>query len=230
MVNQTTVDAGTGRCVNFCSNCGVRAAGKFCSNCGANLGELAAGPSAGVQDVLPVDDWRDEVRYSLLLHFAEVRDALARHAAQAKKGLSGEEFLKACDVAFAPLAGVSLSKIATIAAPISSRLGIRLEKKRNWSIQRPIGTVLVAALCSLARHGQTLKNVQQAEDGCIFEAALPSDIWSFEGQFFVSVHRAFGRTHVEATARIPGQLYDWGKSQQSLDRLYEDLQTILDQD
>ena len=213
---------------NFCSNCGAKAIGKFCADCGTDLSAPTHEAPLAVLEVLPVEDWHEEVRYSILLHFAEVRDELARHAAQAKKGLSGEDFLKACDIAFKPFTGASLTTIASIAAPISSRLGIRLEKKRNWSINRPIGKVLVAALCSLARHGQALKNVQQAGDGCIFEAALPSDIWSFEGQFFVSIHRDCGKTHVEATAKIPGQLYDWGKSQQSLDRLYEDLQSILD--
>jgi hypothetical protein len=210
---------------NFCSNCGAKSPGKFCSECGTNV----SGPTLAIEplDVLPVDDWADEVRYSILLHFAEVRDEIARFAAQAKKGLSAEEFLKACDLAFKPLTGVSLSQIATIAAPISSRLGIRMEKKRNWSIKRPIGKVLVATLCSMARHGQTLKNVQQAQDGCIFEATVPSDIWSFAGEFVVSIHRDTGRTHVEGSVKIPGQLYDWGKSQQSLDRLYQDLQTLL---
>ena len=112
-------------------------------------------------------DWADEVRYSVLLHFPEVRYDIARHAAQARKGLSGEQFLKGCDVAFVPLTGVSLSTVASIVVPIYSRIGIRTGKKRNELVGRPTGKVLVAAICSLARYGRALKQVHQGEDGCV---------------------------------------------------------------
>jgi hypothetical protein len=44
-------------------------------------------------------------------------------------------------------------------------------------------------LCSLAHNGQPLKQVRQFADGCVFEAVLPSDMWSFEGGIFVAINR-----------------------------------------
>lgn len=204
----------------FCSNCGARASGNFCSGCGARLGKQQAAE-------LPPQDWVEEVQYSVLLHFSEVREHIAHHASQAKKGLSGEQFLKGCDSAFGPVFGVSLSTVASVAVPIYSRLGINTGKKRAEVVRRPPGKVIVAAICSLARYGRTLKQVHQGEDGCIIEAVVPSDVWSFEGELIITVHRCQGGTQVEAATKIPGQIFDWGKSNQCLTQLFQDLESLL---
>jgi len=153
----------------YCSNCGVKAAGNFCCGCGARLASAAA-------DSLPVLslDWEHEVSYETLLQNAEVRNLIARHAAQATERMSGEQFLELCDVAFNPLVGVSLEQLSRIAAPIFGKLGVKTGKARKEVIPGPVGKVLVGVLCSLARHGRKVKQAHQADNGCIVEAILPA--------------------------------------------------------
>lgn len=197
----------------YCSNCGAAATGNFCSQCGASL----AAPA-------PVGDWRQEVRYEALLRFAEVRDLIAAHAAQAKRGISGEQFVELCDKVLSPLTGVPLNVVTTIALPIYEHLGIRTGKKRAEFLKRPPGEVIVAALCSLGRMGQKVKAVQQATDCCGLHAELPSDLRSMTGgELRITLRRQEHGTVVEAATHIPGQLYDWGKSNQALTQLFDDL-------
>jgi len=96
-------------------------------------------------------------------------------------------------------------------------------KTRSQVFHRPTGRILVALLCSLARRGRPLRHVKQGIDGCVFEATLPSDVWSMAASLVVSVSRAGGATLVEAATTVPGQLYDWGKSKRCLDELFADL-------
>lgn len=220
----------------YCSNCGAKAAGNFCSRCGARLASSQEPPplpqdwqdERGAQPPVPSHDWKDEIRYDVLLHFPKVRDLIARHAAQAREGTSAEDFLKFCDKALAPLMDVSLSTVVSIALPIYTRIGIKTGKTRKEVLPGRAGKILVAALCSLARYGRQLKQVHQGEDGCVLEAVLPSDMWSSQGELVVSIRRQRTETHVEAATKIPGQLFDWGKSKQCLNQLFEDLESLLD--
>jgi hypothetical protein len=170
-------------------------------------------------DVEP--DWVSEVAYETILKFPSVRAAIDRHAKQATKRMTGEEFLALADK-FIPM-GVPLEGLAKVILPIYTRLGIKTGRERAEQVRAPVGKVLVRALCSLARHGQPLRNVTQAAEGCLIEAALPSDLFSSEGDLLVSVERSGTQTHVKCATRIPGQFYDWGKSNRCLDRLLDDL-------
>ncbi len=208
----------------FCSECGKPAQGKFCSNCGYALttGESDAGGATDLvapADIVP--DWDHEVRYEAILQYPGVRTTIERHARQAPKRLSGEQFLAIADKVV-PL-GVPIEKVAAVAQPLFTRLGIKTGKHRTGQVAAPVGKVLLRVLCSLARHGQSLRGVTQAEDGCLLEAALPSDMFALEGDLLVSVRRAGPFAEVDATTQIGGQLFDWGKSNRSLDRLFDDL-------
>jgi hypothetical protein len=205
----------------FCSHCGAEASGNFCSSCGSRL------TSSDGASLVP-GAWQEECRYQVLLHFPEVRDLIAKHAAKSQKGMTGEQILGLFDKAFKPIDGVSLTTVASIAIPIYSHLGVETGKQRTAFTSYPIGKTVVAIVCSLARYGRTLKQVHQGEDGCVLEAVLPSDIWSFEGQLVISVQRTEEWTQVEAATKIPGQLYDWGKSNQCLDQLFDDLESLLE--
>jgi hypothetical protein len=203
----------------FCSECGHPAQGKFCSQCGA---PLRAGESS-IEDV-PLEivpEWDREVQYETILKYPGVRDTIERHARQAPKRLTGEQFLMLADK-LVPM-GVPLEGLVAVVKPLYERLGIKTGKERARYVQAPIGRVIVRALCSLARHGQKLCGVTQAVDGCLLEASLPSDIFSLEGNLLVTVRRSGSQVEVCAATHIGGQFYDWGKSNRCLDQLFADL-------
>jgi len=221
----------------FCSECGQQASGKFCSHCGHRL---AAGGSANSVPVVRIldeshmqplvepavvevpENWDEVVRYETLLSVPAVRDTINRHASMARKTLSGEDFLKLCDQVM-PM-GVPMEKIASLIQPLYARLGIATGKQRVGHVRAPAGRVILRMLCSLARRGQSLKIVKQADDGCCFEAMLPSDLFALEGDLLVGVRKLNDVTEVTAATKIPGQLFDWGKSNRALDALFADLQ------
>ncbi len=203
----------------FCSECGKPAQGKFCSHCGHAL--IAAVGDNGLAANELVPDWEHEIRYETILQYPGVRAAIERQARTAKKQLSGEDFLAIAD-AVLPL-GVAFEKLAGPTQSLFTRWGIKTDKRRVQHVAAPAGRVLVRALCSLAHNGQTLRNVTQASDGCLLEAALPSDVRSLEGDLLVNVRQCGRQASVEAAVHIGGQLFDWGKSTRCLDQLFDDL-------
>lgn len=207
----------------FCSECGARASGKFCSSCGHNLSAGATHPAAVVLAI----DWRQCFDYETLLGLAEVRDRIARAAAQAKKSMTGEQFLDMYGNALGKLAGLPvalpMSSLAQFAQGTYAKLGVKTGKSRSEQLPQPVGTIMVSILCALARAGRVLRGAQQLSDGCILVAALPSDILALEGDLIITVRRASGGAHVEARTEIKGQLFDWGKSTRCLDALFTEL-------
>ncbi len=203
----------------YCSNCGTEASGNFCSRCGAPLNNAVQ-----VVDSEADGDWSKEVRYEVLVRFSEVREKISRHAGMAKKGVSGEEFLGFIDKVV-PM-GFSLEKLGSVVQPVYAQLGIETGKEHIEIIASPPGVVIVAAICSLARHGQVLQRVHQFDDGCLIEAILPSDIWSFEGEVLVAVRVEGDGSRVEVGTKIKGQLYDWGKSKRCLETLFSDIKAV----
>jgi hypothetical protein len=199
----------------YCSECGKPAQGKFCSHCGAALTAAEVAPT----DIVP--EWDREVRYEMILKYPGVRDTIERSARQAPKRMSGEQFLALADK-FVPL-GVPLEGLVSVVQPMYARLGIKTGKEQVRQVAAPVGKVIVRALCSLARHGQSLRGVTQAADGCLLEADLPSDLFSLQGNLMVTVRRSEGQAEVCGATHIPGQLYDWGKSKRCLATLFSDL-------
>ncbi|MBL8799908.1 MAG: hypothetical protein JNM56_38860 [Planctomycetia bacterium] len=212
----------------FCANCGQQASGNFCSHCGTRLNQpvlsLVKPPEdevADILDVLPVEDWSHEVDYEKLVKIPEVKDMLALCASQARKGMTGEQFLEIYDKLFKP--PISTKKMAEIGTPIYAQLGWETGKSRQGRVALPTGTVIVSVLCVLARNGQAIKQVHQLSDGCILHAVLPSNLFSLEGELMISLRRHGPATLVEATTRIPGQFYDWGKSERCLNGLFGEI-------
>jgi hypothetical protein len=139
----------------------------------------------------------------------------------ANKRLSGEEFLAFSDKVI-PL-GLSLEKLGAVVQPIYAELGVKTGKEYSETLSSPPCTIIVSALCSLARHGQILQQVRQFEDGCLLEATIPSDMWSFEGSLYITVRKAGTGTRVDGATKIKGQLFDWGKSKRCLETLFVDI-------
>lgn len=217
----------------YCSNCGAEGSGNFCSECGARLA-TASGLPVNVyrrdedmpQPELPATDWRYEARYDALLENPEVRQRITQHAALARQGMTGEQFLEIADKVLAPITLVPMSATMSIAMPIYKKLGIKTGKTRSELLPHPVGSVLVGILCSLARFGREITNVQQGVDGCVLEAKIPSDLRSLSGELVVTVLKEGAGTRVEAATQIHGQLFDWGKSNQCLEQTFTDLRMM----
>jgi hypothetical protein len=217
----------------FCSECGVEASGKFCWSCGKPLAQAGKSLAVVPQEImprpdanLPVANWADMSDCQALLAVPEVRGRIASYATKAKKTLSGEDFLAACDKILSPFSGVSYTLIAKIAQPLAERLGFKSMKTRSERmIERP-GIVIVALLCSLAENNQQVREAIKEPNGCTITAALPSDIWSLKTDLVVSVRAESQFTIVEACVTIPGQKYDWGKCNRVLDHLFDDLMQL----
>jgi hypothetical protein len=207
----------------FCSQCGSEASGNFCSKCGAALANPQASPaSLGTSDAnRHSDDWQNEVRYDVLMQRPEVREMLTRQAAAAPKPASTEEFLAVADKWLKP--AVPYEILAGIMPTIAARLGIRTGKEWHDHLALPPGRVLVNMMGYLARHGYHPKTVQQGEDGCTVEAAVPSDLRAPEGTLTVTVRRVSGGCDVAAAIEIKGQRFDYGKSSSILDEFFDEL-------
>jgi len=206
----------------FCSSCGTKAEGNFCWQCGAKLPTEAVKASLTPQINSPVfdddEDWSNEVNYKKLVRHPDVRDLLTMVGNRAKNSMTGEQFLDKFD---SVVPGASI--MAAAMQPLYSHLGVKSGKAVSRRFDLPVGKVLVSLLCALAEGGNKIRNVQQAADGCRIEASIPSDIWSFEGLLHLQVQRAGNGTIVEAATQIPGQFFDWGKSQRLLDHLIGDI-------
>lgn len=214
----------------FCTHCGTKGSGNFCGHCGCRLVTPEAPPlePAPEQDdlvVLDEGDWQDDCRYERILRVDAVRTVIARHAAAAPKGLTGEAVLELYDKLVA--SPVPLASLATVLQPLYDSWGIRTTKERVEAIAAPVGRVIALVLCSLARNGQKIEKVEQFDAGCLLIAELPSSVCALAGQLTVGIERRPKRTKVTAATRIPGQMYDWGKSQRCLDVLFKDLDTDL---
>jgi hypothetical protein len=210
----------------FCSECGARTNGKFCSSCGHKL----QASDIPTPNIIPLSaDWSDIVDYETLLRIPEVRDAISRSAAQAKKSMTGEEILDVYFKALGKMAGlpiaIPVSRITQFTQSAYAKMGIKTGKQRSELIAQSAGKVLVSILCSLASNNRTLRSAHQLADGCILVAVLPSDLYALEGDLIITVTRAPQGTRVEARTDIQGQLFDWGKSTRCLEALFTELIT-----
>lgn len=203
----------------FCSNCGSKAAGNYCASCGACL--VAWAEPAQPTEPTPVIDWRHETRVDVLVQTPAVKDQLDRAAAGKRFNITGETFLDLFSELVTP--GVPLRKVAEIVQPLYASWGIGTGKSRAGLVAAPPGQVIVAVLCWLAEGGRTLRQVRQGDDGCVLEATLPSDLFALAGDLIISIHREGSGTRVEASTRIGGQLFDWGKSTRCLSQLFDSL-------
>jgi hypothetical protein len=211
----------------FCTNCGEKATGHYCARCGTPVKSSSSISMWASDD--DGADWQDECRYQVLIHFPEVRDLIAKHGPPIHKGLTGEDILKICDAFTKPLTGlpIPMSKLTAVVVPIYVRMGLQTSTSRKEFLQAPVGKMLVAAVCSLSRRSRPLKEVHQGENGCVIEATLPPGLRALEGQIVLSIERQDRGTLVDATAKIPGQKFDWGVSKKCIDEIFDDLHVLL---
>lgn len=165
-----------------------------------------------------------EHRFEVIVGTPEVVAAIRRCTVQARVSMSAEEFLARAAAVIPHLDTAIRDGAAQRGRALALRRGWRVEKSQEVEIPAPIGRVIARVLCSLAYHGQVVHSVDQREDGCTLTAEIPSDPETFGGVLRVSIGRGQpGSTVVRAKAHIPGQLYDWGKSKQTLAALFNDV-------
>jgi hypothetical protein len=215
----------------YCSECGAPGSGNFCTNCGTRLAPAtvawgAPAPAAAPAPA-PAGDWSREVRYHALVAHPEVRGLIARAGRGDRLNVSAETVLKVYDKFLAKaVGGIELSELSTLVVPILKRMGVQTARQRVETVHAPAGRTIVAVLCSFAARGNTIKDVHQGADGCAIEAVLPSDVWSWEGTVLVSVAADGERSRLDASTRVGGQMFDWGKSVRWLDQLVGDVRAF----
>jgi hypothetical protein len=169
--------------------------------------------------------WELEHDYATVVGHDEVQALIQACAAEAPRRVSGEQFMALAGKLMAVEA--PLDKLAPVAQRMWSKLGVNHSQQRPGQISAPIGRVIMRAVCSLARRGQTIQAVRQADDGVQIEAELPSDVFSLKGELVVAIRRAAGAEtsgcEVLLATNIGGQLFDFGKSARHLDALLADL-------
>jgi hypothetical protein len=144
-------------------------------------------------------------------------------AAEADTQMSGEEFLaSAAKVVAIPL---PLGAIGAIGAGLSrgyAALGVRTGKTQTHIVDdQPYGYVLLAVLAFLAASAMPIVDVADNNDQALIQAILPSNPLSWKGRIIVALRADGQRVHVEAVTKIPGQLYDWGRSKRTLAKLFQ---------
>lgn len=175
-------------------------------------------------------DWSREYRLEELLARPEVRSMVGASARHAQAGMSGEEFIARFAVAASsvvPGMGSAFLRGAARGRERGLRRGYKTGKSLSAEFAAPIGHVIAAVLCSLARNSQAVTGTRQLEDGCVLTADIPSDMKTFGGILTIEIGRTPTGTAVEGTATIPGQLYDWGKSKKVLATLMADVPALL---
>ena len=176
----------------------------------------------------PPRDWADEHRVDAVLSAPQVRSALDACTAKATVGMSSEEFIGHVADAM-PLKHLSRLVVRSTerGRKRALRMGFKTGKNANEDIAAPTGKVIAAVLCSLARNNQKVTSIEQYDDGCLIVADIPSDARTFGGVLQIAIRRNGTTTTLSSEATIPGQIYDWGKSKNTLATLRADIPALL---
>jgi hypothetical protein len=167
--------------------------------------------------------WRETIDYDRLIAEAEVRNLVSRYAARNTGNVSAEAILQAYDQVAPLVGGIKLEKLAAVVVPLLAKWGVGTGKTRSQLLPLPPGHVLAAAICSLSYRGRELQSVEQAADGVMLVAKLPSDLWTFEGSIAIGITNWHTCTEVQVTTKIGGQMFDWGKSNRSMSHVFDDI-------
>ena len=174
-------------------------------------------------------DWASEYRLEVLLARPEVQSMVNACVQNARADMSAEEFLLRFASTVRVIPGASSTFLQGAARGREHWLsrGLQTGKSRSAVFAAPIGHVITAVLCSLARNSQEVTGTEQLEDGCVITADIPSDRKTFGGILTVEIGPTPNGTALEGSATIPGQVYDWGKSKKVLATLIADVPTLL---
>lgn len=213
----------------YCSNCGTEAEGNFCWKCGSPLAgahKLASPTGYAGQKSPPQHDWSAETNYFVLIQQPEVRERIAKCRKMAPREWARLRKIGKVSEAFGE-AATTLSGLGSVSSAmdgIGKKLSI--DRDRTGHFDAPTGTVIVAALCSLARHGYEIRNVEQLDIGCILRAAASPDAWAGPYSFNADIRSSAHGTDVRASTRAEGIIHDFGICARDLKRFFDDIGSV----
>ncbi|WP_405397600.1 hypothetical protein [Maribacter sp. Asnod2-G09] len=204
----------------YCPDCKEKIDGKYCSECGSK------GIEKNNVDGLVTANWREEKDLARIVKNKEVQVFIKQYLDKTKNTLSAEEFFERVDLVFSPLTGFSLKKLAEVTVPLYKKMGIKTGKFKIEHFEYSPQEVLIKILCSLAQHKYPIKEVNEASNGLILVAEIPSSMKTFGGEIIITLENKIGKTSVSVNSIIRGQLYDWGKSKSIVKALFADIENI----
>lgn len=146
-----------------------------------------------------VASWRYEHRVEILLSNNLVQNRIGRHT----RGRRGEpqvfgEIKKAFSHPHGLIWGAALLGNTFLQQRKSLRPGLLREEQVEW----PIGSTIVAVLCSFADRDQELVDIEQGTDGCTFSVSVDTSTVSLPGVLTVGVVRDGGGSFVAAEIQL----------------------------
>ncbi len=181
--------------------------------------------------MLPVEgSWRTEYRLEVLLNDPDVM-ALIEEAAQAGRPSSAKETIEKLSkivdavggLVNVPTPGSFLQTAGWLSTPLRWVPGNRVRRTREQVYLRPIGEVTVAALCAFLHEGHPISRLQQTTAGCLIEAPIPRNWLSWKGKITCVTGGDAERASVGLSTRVPGQLFDFGRSRRILNKLVDEI-------
>ncbi len=192
-----------------CPNCKQPANGNYCSHCGARLKWEPLSSLTRYRDIIADD---------------RCRKIIEQETGKTRPGMSANEFLQYAQIVLPTR--LPLAVLASISAKAGKKLNLGSENYGFGFYRRPFAHVVLAVLTSLARQSYSIKKVQETEDRCLLEAAIPSGIWNLEGRLQIIIASEEGKSRVFAEAKIFGQWLDWGKTKRLIGNLLKDVETL----
>ena len=180
----------------YCTSCKEKIVGKYCSECGAQ------GVDGNKLDGLVAINWREEKDLTRLIENKEVQVFIKRFLDNTKNSISAEEFFERVDLLFSPLTGFSIKKLTEVAVPIYKKMGVKTGKSKIDLFDFTPQEVLIKILCSLAKHKYPLKEINEASDGLILIAEIPSSMKTFGGEIIITLGNEEGKTRVAVNSII----------------------------
>jgi hypothetical protein len=98
-------------------------------------------------------------------------------------------------------------------------------KEAEHVFEQPYGYVALAVLTFFAEKKMQITGISEANDEGLIEAVLPRNFLSVEGQIAVKLRADEFRVITAAAVKVPGQMYDWGRSKRTLAKLFEAVDT-----
>ncbi|HVQ91014.1 MAG TPA: hypothetical protein VMU51_08255 [Mycobacteriales bacterium] len=169
-----------------------------------------------------MSQWAREYRYNLLISHPEVRAQIERAGGSAPPVDAAGHTPIAYRPSNEPLK-------VRLGRRLWQRLGVQTRRGAGATLRQPIGTVLVAFLCALARGGYPVRTVRDRSRGCTIEAVLPPDWRTFEGAVTVDVRVEGDGARAEVFVDVPGQGIDYGRCGRVLANLLRDVDDLLRQ-